>query len=48
MQATSVDLRRTARIRALLDFLADALAKEASLLEGVGARGNSPHMTSVS
>lgn len=31
---THEDLRRTARIRAFLDFLADALAKEAPLLEG--------------
>lgn len=35
---THEDLRRTARIRAFLDFLADALAKEAPLLEGMGAR----------
>lgn len=32
---THHDLRGTARIRALLDFLAEALAKEALLLEGV-------------
>lgn len=31
---THEDLRRTARIRAFLDFLADALLKEAPLLEG--------------
>ena len=31
---THEDLRRTARIRAFLGFLADALAKEAPLLEG--------------
>ena len=31
---THDDLRRTARIRAFLDFLAEALAKEAPLLEG--------------
>ncbi len=31
---THEDLRRTARIRAFLDFLADALMKEAPLLEG--------------
>lgn len=35
---THEDLRRTARIRAFLDFLAAALAKEAPLLEGRGAR----------
>jgi len=32
---THEDLRRTARIRAFLDFLAEALAKEAPLLEGL-------------
>ena len=31
---THEDLRRTARIREFLDFTADALAREASLLEG--------------
>lgn len=35
---THEDLRRTARIRAFLDFLAEALAGEASLLEGSGGR----------
>ena len=33
---THEDLRRTARIRAFLDFMADALAQEAPLLEGAG------------
>jgi hypothetical protein len=33
-------LRRTARIREFLDFTADALAREASLLEG--RRGRCP------
>ena len=32
---THEDLRQTARIRAFLDFLAEALAKEAPLLEGM-------------
>ena len=32
---THDDLRQTARIRAFLDFLAEALAKEAPLLEGM-------------
>jgi len=31
---THEDLRQTARIRAFLDFLAEALAKEAPLLQG--------------
>ena len=35
---THEDLRRTARIRAFLDFLAEALAGEAPLLEGSGSR----------
>jgi DNA-binding transcriptional LysR family regulator len=45
---THEDLRRTARIRAFLDFLAEALAAEAPLLEGrraggaAGARRDSP------
>lgn len=34
---THEDLRQTARIRAFLDFLAEALAKEAPLLEGLRA-----------
>src|SRR5690606_1945844 len=33
---THEDLRRTARIRAFLDFLATALAEEAPLMEGRG------------
>ncbi len=37
---THEDLRRTARIRAFLDFLANALTAEASLLEGRQARGD--------
>lgn len=37
---THEDLRQTARIRAFMDFLAAALADEASLLEGIGARPN--------
>lgn len=36
---THEDLRRTARIRAFLDFLAEALAAEAPLLEGRRAGG---------
>src|SRR3546814_6934962 len=31
---THEDLRRTARIRAFMDFLTDSIKKEASLLEG--------------
>jgi molybdate transport repressor ModE-like protein len=40
---THEDLRQTARIRAFLDFLAEALAKEAPLLEGLGPASDS-HM----
>ena len=35
---THEDLRRSARIRALLDFMAEALAREAPLLEGAAPR----------
>ncbi|HEX7073389.1 MAG TPA: LysR substrate-binding domain-containing protein [Hyphomicrobiaceae bacterium] len=38
---THEDLRRTARIRAFLDFLAAALAAEAPLLEGQKPRARS-------
>lgn len=39
---THEDLRRTARIRAFLDFLADALATEAPLLEGRSSTAPAP------
>jgi len=39
---THEDLRRAARIRAFLDFLAGALAKEAPLLEGLGREEADP------
>jgi DNA-binding transcriptional LysR family regulator len=39
---THEDLRRTARIRVFLDFLAEALAKEAPLLEGHVPRRTDP------
>lgn len=45
---THEDLRRTARIRAFLDFLAEALAKEALLLEGAAARDTFSSVTSAS
>ena len=38
---THEDLRQTARIRAFLDFMAEALAKEATLLEGTAPRRKS-------
>jgi DNA-binding transcriptional LysR family regulator len=41
---THEDLRRTARIRAFLDVLAEGLAKEAPLLEGKGPRPHRPAM----
>ncbi|HHX89890.1 MAG TPA: LysR family transcriptional regulator [Paracoccus sp.] len=37
---THEDLRQTARIRAFLDFMAEALAQEAPLLEGTTPQGN--------
>lgn len=39
---THEDLRQTARIRAFLDFLAEALAREAPLLEGLGRQEPDP------
>lgn len=45
---THEDLRRTARIRAFLDFLAEALAKEARLLAGAAARETSSSVTPAS
>jgi DNA-binding transcriptional LysR family regulator len=39
---THEDLRRTARIRVFLDFLAEALANEAPLLEGVSREHTDP------
>ena len=39
---THEDLRRTARIRAFLDFMAEALAQEAPLLEGPTRRETDP------
>lgn len=42
---THEDLRRTARIRAVLDFLAEALAREADLLEGLAVEDSTSAQT---
>ena len=44
---THEDLRQTARIRTFLDFLAEALAKEAPLLEGLSPRTSSSRATAL-
>ena len=41
---THEDLRRSARIRAFLDFMAEALAQETPLLEGAVPRGGRASM----
>jgi DNA-binding transcriptional LysR family regulator len=41
---THNDLKRTARIRATLDFLAKAFASERALLEGKGTKASTAHL----
>ena len=44
---THEDLRRSARIRAFLDFMAEALAREAPLLEGAEPRAGRAAMVTT-